>query len=101
MYIRGKVSHRSCATIAVQVLDAKYNYLGDEKWQQSLEKPVIENVFSVSNPCSFPADYKPGDTFYFTILEEDPANKDCATCKLFDNPPKKNHLVKVIIADKE
>jgi hypothetical protein len=100
-YIRGKVSYRSCATIVVQVLDQKYHYLAEDSWKQSEEKPVIENVFAVANQCSFPADYKPGDTFYFELVKEDPSMKDCAVCKLYDNPPKVKQMVKVIVADKE
>jgi hypothetical protein len=51
--IKGKVVHRSCASVVVQVLDEKHQSIGQSEWQQSASKPTYRHVFSVGNKCAF------------------------------------------------
>ena len=94
--VKGKVVHRSCATIAVQVLDAKHVSLGQASWQQAEGTTAYNNVFAVSNQCSFPADSKVGDEISFVTVLKDSTMKDCIRCELWDNPPTKKQMIKVI-----
>ena len=93
--IRGKVIHRSCATIAVQVIGNKHTSLGQASWQQADGKPVYKNVFSVGNRCAFPTSLSEGKEFQFTVMKSDPSNDDCMVCEMWDNPPTKVLLVRV------
>lgn len=94
--VKGKVVHRSCATIAVQVLDEKHFDLGQDKWQQSEGQPVYNNVFSVANQCSFPSEIKVGQEFSFMTVIKDTTMEDCILCEMWDNPPAKKQIIKVL-----
>jgi hypothetical protein len=94
--VKGKVVHRSCASIVVQVLDpANYN-LGQQQWQQTDNSPVYEHVFSVKNICSFPGNTAEGEEINFRVISNDASNIDCVRCRLWDNPPAKQQEIKVI-----
>ncbi len=94
--IKGKVVHRSCATIAVQVLDTKHFALGQQRWQQADNQPVYEHVFSVSNQCSFPTELKAGAEFSFVTVVKDSTMENCMRCELWDNPPTTLQMIKVL-----
>ena len=94
--VKGKVIYRSCATIAVQVLDEKHKSLGQPTWQMAEEKTVFNNVFAVSNQCSFPAEFKVGAEFSFVTVLQDSTMKDCIQCFLWDNPPTTKQMIKVL-----
>lgn len=93
---RGKVVHRSCATVVVQVLDSNHHHLGQATWQQSPSKPLFNHVFAVENICEFPGTIGEGDEFSFQIINPNSARKDCAVCMLWDNPPTTKQVVKVL-----
>lgn len=95
-FIKGKLIYRSCATVAVQVLDSNYYSIAQDTWKNPTTKEDNAHVFAVSNQCSFPASIAVGQEFLFQIISEDPKNKECVLCALFDNPPQKTHLIKVI-----
>lgn len=94
--IKGKLIYRSCASVVVQVLDTQYYSVAQNSWRQSESKPEYQNVFSVSNECSFPSSITENQDFNFRIINDDPKNKDCVLCAMFDNPPAKTHLIEVI-----
>ena len=94
--IKGKLVYRSCASVVVQVLDPEYYSIGQDNWQQTPSKAAYQNVFAVSNQCSFPGSITVDQEFSFQVINEDPKNKDCVRCALFDNPPQKSHLIRVI-----
>ena len=94
--IKGKLVYRSCATIAVQVLDTNYYSIAQDTWKNPTSKEDYSHVFAASNQCSFPASIAVGKDFLFQIITEDPKNKDCVLCALFDDPPQKSQLIKVI-----
>jgi hypothetical protein len=93
--IKGKLVHRTCASIVVQVLDSPYYSLGQNSWQQSSSKPVYQHVFVVANSCSFPV-MDVGTEFTFKLLKEDPLMSHCYVCAMYDNPPKTAQIIKVV-----
>jgi hypothetical protein len=94
--VKGKVVHRSCASIVVQVTDPSHYYLGQAQWQQSGRTPVYQNVFAVKNTCSFPGNIPEGTDITFRVISNDPTNQDCVVCQLWDNPPTQKQEIKVI-----
>lgn len=92
--IRGKFVYSSCATQVVQVLDSNYFNLGIQ-WQKSSTDPVYDNVFTVENGCDFlTAGLKTGDEFYFELVTN--ATAGCGICALWDNPPTKKQMIKIL-----
>ena len=58
------------------------------EWIDESTGKSYSNVFALGSPCSFPADIKEGDEFYFTIKEE--RDKDCNVCMAYyPVPPKR------------
>ena len=96
--IKGKLIYRSCASTVVEVLDSKHYSLSVDNWQQSPAKPTYNHVFAVANTCSF-GEMKEGQTFTFVLLNNDPKMKDCVVCALYDNPPTKTQIIKVVEKD--
>ncbi|WP_207491429.1 hypothetical protein [Aridibaculum aurantiacum] len=99
--IKGKLVHRSCATVAVQVLDTAFYHLGQPIWQQAPNKPAYEHVFSVENICSFPSAATVGQEITFKVISTDPSIKECVTCALWDNPPAQKQLIQVVSVGKD
>ncbi len=91
--IKGKLIYRSCATTVVQVLDPEYFYLTQAEWKQSDTRPTYEHVFNVSNVCSFPA-FPEGQEFTFKVIDKD--DNGCAVCMMYDNPPAKQQMIRVV-----
>ena len=91
--VKAKLVYRSCATIAVEVLDPGHYSLGQADWTQNPSGPTRHNVFSVSNPCEFPS-MDTGRIFNFRITGK--GRDDCAICMMYDNPPVKKQVIKVI-----
>ena len=93
--IKGKLVYRSCASTVVQVSDTAFYSIAQNEWKQSPTRPTYEHVFAVSNPCSFP-NYTEGQEFTFQIVSNDPKNADCVVCMMFDNPPTKKNMIRVL-----
>ena len=83
--LRGKVIRITCATTVVQVTGR--NDIGSDGWKNGMnnDAQTYDNVFSVANKCSLPADLKAGDEFTFKI--EKPKPTDCVVCMMYDAPP--------------
>lgn len=94
--IKGKVVHRSCATVAVAVLDANYYSLGQANWLDQASKQTYHYVFTVANDCTFPAVIAEGQEFYFKVVKDDAEGTKCVECALYDYPPEKTQLIKVV-----
>ncbi len=94
--VKGKLVYRSCATIVVQVLDSSYYSITQNTWKDPTSKKDYEHVFAVSNQCSFPDLITVGQECMFQIIIEDPKSKDCMLCAMYDSPPQKSQLIKVI-----
>ncbi len=93
--IKGKLVYRSCASTVVQVLNTAFYSIAQNEWKQSPSRPTYEHVFAVSNPCSFP-NYTEGQEFTFQIITNDPKNADCVVCMMFDNPPTRQNMIRVL-----
>jgi hypothetical protein len=94
--IKGKLVYHSCATTVVQILDEQHYNYGQDSWRQSPSKEEFNHVFAVSNHCSFPGSVAVGEEIHFKILSDDPGNKECVTCAVFDNPPQKSQVIEVV-----
>ena len=83
--LRGKVIRITCATTVVQITGR--NDIGTDGWKDGHAgaNQTYDNVFSVANKCSLPADLKAGDEFSFKI--ERPKPTDCVVCMMYDAPP--------------
>jgi hypothetical protein len=90
--IRGKIVYRSCATVAVQVLDEAHFSLAQSSWEQDPSKPAFKNVFAVANPCDLPQ-IDTGKVFSFKLIKN--GKNDCIVCAMWDNPPQVKHQIKV------
>ena len=84
--LQGKVIRITCATTVVQVINR--NDIGTDGWKDGHQgaNQTYDNVFSVSNKCSLPADLKVGDEFSFKIDKPKPS-ADCIVCMMYDAPP--------------
>lgn len=91
--ILGKLVHKSCASVVVQVLDTDYYSIAQNEWKQSADKPTYEHVFAVENICSFPQ-MAIGEVFIFKLTDK--GDNNCAVCALFDNPPAKTNKIEVV-----
>lgn len=62
-------------------------------WLDDKRGKTYDNVFTVSNRCSFPADLKEGDEFEFTFEPE--VMEDCAVCMAYYPTPPKRNTIKI------
>lgn len=93
--IKAKVIRISCASTVIQVLDPAYYNLG-ETWSMQGDEKALDHVAVVANKCELPETLKAGDEFYFKIIPESEARKDCVVCMMYDAPPSKSILLKVV-----
>lgn len=63
------------------------------QWTDENTGKAYTNVFALDNPCSFPADLKEGDEFYFTVLEK--GDKNCQVCMAYYPVPSKRLSIAV------
>lgn len=62
-------------------------------WTDETTNKSYTNVFALENPCSFPADIKQGDEFYFTI--DTAKQENCIVCMAYYPKPPKALPIKV------
>ncbi|MDB5228182.1 MAG: hypothetical protein JWN78_2375 [Bacteroidota bacterium] len=91
--IKGKVIRITCASTAIQILDAASFSLGDT-WVKGSD--TIEHAAYVINKCEFPDNLTAGNEFYFRVITAAQARNDCAVCMLYDFPPSKGIYLKVV-----
>lgn len=84
---KGRLTIRGiCANYVITVLEGNLSGLSLTKsWTDETDGKVYENVFTLSNPCSFP-DIKEGNEFYFTV--EKNSEKPCIVCQAFRPVPR-------------
>jgi hypothetical protein len=63
-------------------------------WKDESTGKIHTNVFALGSVCSFPANIKEGDEFYFTI-DPDPV-RNCAVCMAYYPKPPKSVAIKVV-----
>ena len=78
-----------CSNYTITVLEGNLDSSKIAKsWTDENTNKRYSNVFGLDSPCSFPADIKEGDEFYFTVREE--RDKDCNVCMAYyPTPPKR------------
>jgi hypothetical protein len=60
-------------------------------WTDSMSGKKYENVFTVANPCDFPAAIKEGEDFTFSITTT--PGSGCITCYAYTSVPKENNNI--------
>ena len=60
-------------------------------WYDSSSSISYQNVFTVANPCDFPATIKQGKTINFTIATS--AKNTCSLCEAFTPTPAAKNIV--------
>ena len=93
--IKAKVIRITCASTVIQIEDSTHFDLG-ERWTTEGTSNTYDHVAVVSNKCDFPSTLKEGDTFYFVLINESEAGKDCVVCMMYDYPPSKGIFLKVV-----
>jgi hypothetical protein len=58
------------------------------EWKDEVTGKTYKNVFKLGSPCTFPADIKEGDEFYFKIDSSQVQN--CAVCMAYYPTPSKS-----------
>jgi hypothetical protein len=92
--MQGKLVKRGiCGQYVVQLMSEPADGISYAKqWTDSMAQKSYENVFTVSNPCNFPASIKEGDTFNFTITSE--ADAPCIQCRAYTpTPSQRNNII--------
>lgn len=87
---KGKLEIKGiCSNYTIRVLEGNIDTSKiATQWTDENTGKNYTNVFALESPCSFPADIKEGDEFYFTIKEE--KDKDCNVCMAYyPTPPKR------------
>jgi len=88
-----KVVRITCANTVLQALDN--SSVGEDGWKDTFNNNVVyDNVFTASNSCHIPSEYKTGDVLYIKIAK--PTLNDCVKCALYDASPEVAYDVKSI-----
>lgn len=80
-------------TISVQSDDMNTSLI-EKSWTDPHTGKTYSNVFALANPCSFPADIKEGDEFYFSVVEK--TTQDCVICMAYYPTPEKKLTIEVM-----
>lgn len=83
-----------CFNYTISLLDPADTLDINADWTDEMTNKSYSNVFSLGNPCDFPATIKQGDEFYFTI--DTATKKDCAVCMAYYPKPSKALTIKVV-----
>jgi len=78
-----------CSNYTIKVLEGAIDTTKfSANWTDENTNKTYSNVFALDSPCSFPADIKEGDEFYFTIKSA--GDKNCNVCMAYyPTPPKR------------
>ncbi len=63
-------------------------------WTDENTGKIYENVFGLSNPCTFPSNLKKGDEFYFKI--DTTPTAPCMKCEAWYPTPPRSLNIKVV-----
>ena len=77
-----------CSNYTIAVLEGNLDSSKISKtWTDETTNKTYSNVFALDSRCSFPADIKEGDEFYFTVREA--GDQNCNVCMAYyPTPPK-------------
>jgi hypothetical protein len=83
-----------CSNYTIKVLEGTIDTSKiAASWTDENTNKNYSNVFALESPCSFPADIKQGDEFYFTIIDK--RDEDCNVCMAYYPTPPKRLLISV------
>lgn len=83
-----------CMNYTIRVIEGKVDTaLIAANWTDETTGKTHNNVFRLGSPCTFPANLKQGDEFYFTI--DTAIQKDCIVCMAYYPTPQKTISLKV------
>jgi hypothetical protein len=90
---KGKLVKRGiCGQRVIQLLSEPVDaVIMATQWTDSLSGKQYQNVFTVANPCDFPASIKEGEEFNFSITTL--PGENCATCYAYTPVPKENNKI--------
>jgi hypothetical protein len=92
--MQGKLVKRGiCGQYVVQLMGAPADgIVYAQQWTDSMSHKSYENVFTIANPCSFPATIKEGDSFGFSITQT--ADSACIQCRAYTpTPAERNNII--------
>jgi hypothetical protein len=94
--IKGKLMIKGiCMNYTISVISGNIDQsLIEKSWTDKSTGKVYQNVFALGSQCSFPADIKEGDDFYFKILSKN--DPDCAVCMAYYPTPGKKLAIAVL-----
>jgi hypothetical protein len=98
--IKAKLVYKSCASTVIEILDPNHFSLTETNWTPLHGTENFNNVCRVANPCFVEASnpqMQVGDVFYFEI-DNNNFDATCIRCALFDAPPQKTVMIKVLNA---
>lgn len=78
-----------CSNYTIKILEGNIDTAKiSTNWIDEHTNKTHSNVFALDSPCSFPADIKEGEEFYFTIRNE--GDKNCNVCMAYyPTPPRR------------
>jgi hypothetical protein len=90
--LKGKlVLNRACSNFVIQVLQGSVDPSKiDPLWKDTANDSTYINVFAVANRCTFPSGLAEGDTIFFA-LDPNPPAQTCQICQIYyPTPPVMN-----------
>lgn len=92
--IKGRLEIKGiCLNYVIKVLEGDIDTSKITSWKDPQTGTDYQNVFALGSPCTFPADIKEGDEFYFHLIEN--INQDCAICEAYRPVPDKKNMISV------
>jgi hypothetical protein len=81
-----------CGQRVIELVGAGTGLAAARHWRDSLSGKDFENVFTVANPCDFPATVQQGDTFEFRLTRT--PGGGCVQCYAYTPvPAEKNNIL--------
>lgn len=68
--------------------------LYETNWVNPMTGQNFKNVFALGSICTFPANIKEGDSFYFKVLAKRP-EATCVSCKAYSPTPNKSLYIEI------
>ncbi|MGI8600350.1 MAG: hypothetical protein ACR2KB_13945 [Chitinophagaceae bacterium] len=84
-----------CMNYTIKLLEGEMDpALYQKSWTDQHSGKTHTNVFALASQCTFPAEIKEGDEFYFKIETE--TNQNCGVCLAFYPAPSKKLAIRII-----
>ena len=93
---RGRLEIKAlCMNYTISILEGTIdNNLVEDEWKDETTGKTYHNVFALGSRCTFPADIKEKDEFYFVIDTTQVQN--CMVCMAYYPVPSKKLSIKVV-----